>query len=541
MPRLNNPRHLLIVASTIAHAKLIADTLEIAKFASTYQVATTAATYLSLWQEKTYDAIVWSDCSRNEEAKINPLNGKMEEMLKYLEQDCWIFLISGQLRDEITVKFMNAGISNSKLKSTLFNLADVLQGMIDAAATKNPQQCVNPVLIQEQDSHHPEPLLEQINEILTATVTPQETFQQLVKQIGQSFGVDRVTLSSLEDEQVVIKQEWRVNPQIPSLLGCPRNLESQQLLTSDSNSQKPDHSQNTSFLSAPIYLDGQVVSYLDLYTIYEHRNFTAQEIKTAKFVAQQVAIAWQQALNYQRIKQLELANQELDKYSHDTIAFLDHTSHELRTPLTGIIGFSRLLGEQIYGPLNDKQMQYVAALSNCGEHLLELVNDLLDLSRIDAGREQLYLEVVPVEDVCRGALSLVQQPANQSGLELKLEMPPVITVCKADKRRLKQILVNLLSNGVKYTECGSVTLQVEQDEHYMYFKVIDTGIGMNQEEQKFLFEPFHRINTPEHRKRPGTGLGLALSLKLAQLHGGDITVTSQPGKGSCFTLHLPNY
>lgn len=542
MSRLSKPRHLLIVASSIANAKLIANILETAKFASTYQVATTTAACLSLWQEKTYDAIVWSDFPRDEEVITHPPHRKIEGMLKYLGQECWIFLITGHLRDEITVKLMNAGISNSTLKSKLLNLADVLQGIIDSVVKENyHQQHTKTVFSQQQQLQHTEQLLGPIADTLTANLSPEEMLQQLMEQIGKSFDLDRVTLSCLEDEQILVKQEWRLNQQIPSLLNTHRNSPLGELLAANkSEQQKLEPSQANCLLSIPIPLDGQLVSYLDFYTVDSSRNFTLTEIKTAKLVAGQVAIALKQARSYYRIKQLELTNQELNKYNHDTIAFLDHTSHELRTPLTGIIGFSRLLGEQIYGPLNDKQMQYIAALSNCGEHLLELVNDLLDLSRIDAGREQLYLEVLPVEDVCRGALSLVQQPANQSGLDLNLLIDPHITVCKADKRRLKQILVNLLSNGVKYTELGSVTLQVEQDGHYMHFKVIDTGIGMNQEEQKFLFEPFHRINTPEHRKRPGTGLGLALSLKLAQLHGGDITVSSQPGKGSCFTLHLPN-
>ena len=542
MSRLSKPRHLLIVASSIANAKLIANVLETAEFASTYQVATTTAACYFLWQEKNYDAIVWSDCPRDEGVMTNSPHGKIEGMLKYLGQECWIFLITGHLRDEITVKLMNAGISNSTLKSKLLNLADVLQGIIDNVAKENHhQQCTKSAFSPQQQLQHIEKLLGQVTDTLNANLSPEAILQRLVEQIGKGFDVDRVTLSCLEDKQIIVKQEWRLNQQIASLLNTHRNCPSGELLAANQREeQQLDPSKAHCLLSIPINLDGQLVSYLDFYTVDGSRNFTLAEIKTAKLVAGQVAIALKQARSYYRIKQLELTNQELNKDNHDTIAFLDRTSHELRTPLTGIIGFSRLLGEQIYGPLNDKQMQYIAALSNCGEHLLELVNDLLDLSRIDAGREQLYLEALPVEDVCRGALSLVQQPANQSGLELNLSIDPDITVCKADKRRLKQILVNLLSNGVKYTELGSVTLKVEQDNQYMYFKVIDTGIGMNQEEQKFLFEPFYRINTPEHRKRPGTGLGLALSLKLAQLHGGDITVSSQPGEGSCFTLHLPN-
>ena len=190
-------------------------------------------------------------------------------------------------------------------------------------------------------------------------------------------------------------------------------------------------------------------------------------------------------------------------------------------------------------PLNAKQLEYVKNLHACGEHLLALINNLLDLSKIEANREELSLETVVVKEICLEALSLVYQRAKEQGIELILETEPDVTFCRSDPLRLKQILVNLLSNAIKFTEIGAVRLKVAQNGKTIDFSVIDTGIGIAEAEKDKLFQPFQQLNSHLHRNYKGTGLGLALSLRLARLHGGDISVTSKPGNGSCFTLHLP--
>ncbi|BFM40285.1 HAMP domain-containing sensor histidine kinase [Synechocystis sp. LKSZ1] len=218
---------------------------------------------------------------------------------------------------------------------------------------------------------------------------------------------------------------------------------------------------------------------------------------------------------------------------------LSHLHHELRTPLTGILGFSKMLKEELYGPLNDKQRQYVQGILLSGEHLLSLVNDFLDLAKIDARREELFLEVVAVEDLCWAALSMVQINAREKGLDLKLEIAPEVDFCRVDQKRVKQILLNLLSNAIKFTLEGGVTLRVERQGEFLTLAVIDTGIGIEAADQAQLFQPFKQLKHPLNRQTKGTGLGLVLSRKLAQLHGGDIYLESCPGQGSCFTLQLP--
>ncbi|MGL5032784.1 MAG: ATP-binding protein, partial [Microcystaceae cyanobacterium] len=137
------------------------------------------------------------------------------------------------------------------------------------------------------------------------------------------------------------------------------------------------------------------------------------------------------------------------------------------------------------------------------------------------------------------AFSMIQNQAKEQGLALNLELGPDVNICMTDQKRLKQILLNLLSNAIKFTERGSVTLKVERDRNQLIFRIIDTGIGIKKADQSRLFQPFQQIPNALNRKRQGTGLGLALSRKLAQLYGGDITVVSEEGKGSCFSLHLP--
>jgi len=167
------------------------------------------------------------------------------------------------------------------------------------------------------------------------------------------------------------------------------------------------------------------------------------------------------------------------------------------------------------------------------------VNDFLDLAKIDARREELFLEVVAVEDLCWAALSMVQMNAREKGLDLKLEIAPEVEFCRVDQKRVKQILLNLLSNAIKFTLEGGVTLRVERQGESLTWAVIDTGIGIEAADQAQLFQPFKQLKHPLNRQTKGTGLGLVLSRKLAQLHGGDIHLESCPGQGSCFTLQLP--
>jgi signal transduction histidine kinase len=251
----------------------------------------------------------------------------------------------------------------------------------------------------------------------------------------------------------------------------------------------------------------------------------------------QFEVFQQQTLQYlEREEQTEL---ETEMYSLQKEEYIADLTHELRTPLTGILGFSRILIDQVFGSLNPKQMQYLKIIVESGEHLLELVNDFLDISKIDANKEEIYPEKITVEDICRASMSILQEKAREKDLEFNLVVDEKIDFCLADRRRLKQILVNLLSNAIKFTEVGSVTLKVTPQREQIVFSVIDTGIGIAESDRDKLFQPFQQLKSHLHTRYNGTGLGLALSRKLAKLQGGDLIFTSELGKGSCFNLYLP--
>ncbi|BAZ40097.1 multi-sensor hybrid histidine kinase [Calothrix sp. NIES-4101] len=221
-------------------------------------------------------------------------------------------------------------------------------------------------------------------------------------------------------------------------------------------------------------------------------------------------------------------------------AFLATMSHELRTPLNAIMGLSQLLQQQMAGYLNDKQQEYVNCIYTSGEHLLALIDDILDLSKVEAGKEELHLVTLPVRDLCSNVVATVSDRANEKGLELAVEIAANVETCIADERKLKQMLLNLLTNAIKFTQVGRVLLEVQKTELGINFIVIDTGIGIASENFQLLFEPFKQLDSQLNRQYEGTGLGLALTRKLARLHGGDVTVESTLGLGSKFTILLPH-
>ncbi|MEM1368713.1 MAG: HAMP domain-containing sensor histidine kinase, partial [Cyanobacteria bacterium P01_H01_bin.15] len=261
-----------------------------------------------------------------------------------------------------------------------------------------------------------------------------------------------------------------------------------------------------------------------------------------------LALAWERDLESDRLaeavkvrtEQLEAEAEAAQQISEAKGQYLSMVNHELRTPLASVLGFARLLGEEIYGPLNEKQHQYVKAITESGEFLLELVSDLLDLSKLEAHREELYWETVAIADLCQAALSFVAAWSEKEQIALNLEIDSSLGVCCVDQRRWKQILLNLLSNALKFTPAqGQITLRVSPLKGGIAFSIIDTGVGIETNNLNKLFEPFAQIRNPQSRKYRGTGLGLPLSRELARLHGGDLTVVSTPGQGSCFTAWLP--
>jgi signal transduction histidine kinase len=214
-------------------------------------------------------------------------------------------------------------------------------------------------------------------------------------------------------------------------------------------------------------------------------------------------------------------------------------SHELRTPLNAIIGFSEVLHEQMFGELNERQLAYVKDVLEAGRHLLSLINDVLDLAKIEAGRMELELSQVAVPDVLRSAVSMHSERASRAGVELFLQTDPEEITITADERRLRQVAFNLLSNAVKFTPAdGRVVISARLADGQVEVAVADTGIGIAAGDLETIFQEFEQA-TDGRQAEEGTGLGLPLSRKLVELHHGRLWVESEPGKGSTFRFTLP--
>jgi signal transduction histidine kinase len=214
-------------------------------------------------------------------------------------------------------------------------------------------------------------------------------------------------------------------------------------------------------------------------------------------------------------------------------------SHELRTPLNAIIGFSEVLDDRMFGELNEKQTEYVRVILTSGRHLLSLINDILDLSKVEAGRMELDLGTFNLRTALENALTLVRERAMRHGLTLDLAIDETLEDIVADERKFKQVLLNLLSNAVKFTpEGGRIDVRAVPANGTVEVSVTDTGVGIAPEDREAIFEEFRQVGQAE-RKREGTGLGLALARKFVELHGGRLWVKSEVGRGSTFTFSLP--
>ena len=289
-------------------------------------------------------------------------------------------------------------------------------------------------------------------------------------------------------------------------------------------------------LTVPLLREGHVLGAL-VVNRKAPGPFTAETVELLKTLATQSALAIQNARLYREIsdkgRQLEVASRHKSE-------FLANMSHELRTPLNAILGFSEALGERYFGELNEKQDEYVKDIHGSGKHLLSLINDILDLSKIEAGKMELELADFDLPAALQNALILVKERAQRHGVTLGLEIAPGIGTIRADERKFKQIMLNLLSNAVKFTpEGGAVAVAAKPNGSAIEVSVADTGPGIAPADQAAVFEEFKQVGRDSARKAEGTGLGLSLAKRFVELHGGAIRVESAVGKGATFSFTLP--
>lgn len=331
----------------------------------------------------------------------------------------------------------------------------------------------------------------------------------------------------------------------------------------------------SSLVRALVMRSSDIIGMIVGMTTDDERVFAHDDVLLLRGIANQAAQAIANARLYEAVEQertmlsryvaeqthdLRHANAELERAARAKDKFLANMSHELRTPLNTILGLSEVLIDQVYGPLNERQIRSLLSVEQAGRHLLSLINDILDLAKIDAGKIDLILEPIAIEALCIDCVQFIRQQAMKKHLDVSIELPPSLVSTRqgdhrivlstgpaqstfvADERRLKQILINLLANAVKFTpDNGKIGLivTIEEQNYVIHFTVWDTGIGIAPSDQQRLFQPFTQIDSSLSRTYEGTGLGLALVVRLTELHGGSISLESELGCGSRFTVSLP--
>ncbi len=292
-----------------------------------------------------------------------------------------------------------------------------------------------------------------------------------------------------------------------------------------------------SALLAPLIRDGKAIGAITVNRAAPGA-FRDKDINLLQIFADQAVIAIENVRLFNEIQEKSLQLEIANKHKSE---FLANMSHELRTPLNAIIGFSEVLEERMFGELNEDQGEFVRDIHDSGKHLLSLINDILDLSKIEAGRMELDVSEFDLPAAIGNAMTLVKERAARQNTRLKSEIEPAIEAFFADERKFKQIMLNLLSNAVKFTPAGgTITVRARAVDQGVEIAVADSGVGIAAGDQAAVFEEFKQVGTDYTRKAEGTGLGLALTKKFVELHGGRIWLESEPQKGSTFSFFLPN-
>ncbi|MEB3190605.1 MAG: PAS domain S-box protein [Snowella sp.] len=460
----------------------------------------------------------------------------------------------------------------------------------DISQQKQAEQTVR----QQADK---ETLLRQITQRIRQTLDVQVTFDTACQEIREFIQVDRVAIfkfypdSGYDDGEFVAEA---LNEGFSSVLAihihdhCFGDGYSQlytqgrfqvvnDVLDSDLQTCHIDILQQFQIranLVMPLLCGEQLWGLLCMHTCTAPRVWQTSEINLIQQIASQLAIAIQQANLLEQLQQelkerqvaqqqlternqqLALSNEELARATRLKDEFLANMSHELRTPLNAILGMTEGLQEQVNGPINPQQLRSLQTIERSGFHLLALINEILDLAKIESGQLELECAYTAIAPLCRSSLAFIKQQALNKRIQIQTQIPQDLPDIWIDERRIRQVLINLLNNAVKFTpEGGNVTLEATlavnsamtslvsdpspSTQTCLRIAVIDDGIGITPENITKLFQPFIQVDSALNRQYEGTGLGLALVKRLVELHGGQVSLRSELGKGSCFTIDLP--
>jgi signal transduction histidine kinase len=388
--------------------------------------------------------------------------------------------------------------------------------------------------------------------ISTSPTNLQPVLDVLVRSAARFCGADDVTIFQLDGESLRSTSHWGPIPQEMGLrLPCVRGsvggrtvLDRQPVHVIDLQAETAEFPQGSAFakrlghrttLGVPLLREGVAFGTIQLRRT-QAKAFTDKQIELLKSFADQAVIAIE---NVRLFDEIQEKSRQLAEASQHKSQFLANMSHELRTPLNAILGYTELILDNIYGNTPDKMREVLERIERNGRHLLGLINDVLDLSKIEAGQLVLALGDYSLKNVVQTVFSTVEALAKEKNLAFKVEMPPDMPNGHGDERRLIQVLLNLVGNAIKFTDEGEIVIKASNANGSFEVAVRDTGPGISERDQAKLFQQFQQADNSITRKKGGTGLGLAISKRIIEMHGGRIWVESRAGQGSTFAFTLP--
>lgn len=392
-----------------------------------------------------------------------------------------------------------------------------------------------------------------VSQAVTSILEPDQLLREVVRLVHNSFfAYSYVGIYLLQDEDklAVLEEGAGGKREIVAVKATPVRVEngsaiSRAALTGEPHIVRwaPERARETfsspyirAEAALPLKMGGQVIGVLDILST-EEEDFDADSVSVLQNVANQIAIALENARAYAVEREAAERLRGLDRSKR---RFLANMSHELRTPLTNIIGFSRLMLKEADGPLAAQHLGDLEIIYNNGQHLLGLVNDLLDVSQIEAGLMEMEFRVLDLADLIRSVMATASALVRDKDIQLYQEIAPDLPIVQADKTRIRQVLLLLLSNAAKFTDRGSITARAWSDDgQVVTISISDTGVGILPQDRKRIFERFEQGTLKNGRFPNGAGLGLALSREFVEMHGGRIWVESEVGQGSTFTFTLP--